>query len=373
MQGNTCLFCGTPNVVFEPHYSPDYMFVMCPVCGRYSYFMSSYRDILNMPKDIVAAYLHHNIQLRRKEHDPSFTCLIGTETQMNALQNRNPYYFHATFEDMQAFYPASISDRVDKILLSVKRLTEYLGQPIQFTTEGSKSLLFLRRFDDNGNRLNNTAINNQYYQIRDYLVNQQYAKMNISGNGMFYIQLQTKGYEYAEELERHQQEAKPASASVITSANALKEVFSNEYLSKQIDVMMEAQENNPTDAIGKAKEIIESCCKTILERRSITWSSDDNVVQLVGETMHALGIHSKDIQGSSEVDIITKAMLSNLQQIAQRIAEMRNIGGSGHGKPASFQPLSPKYARLAVSSSIALVKFLWDTHEESKTLSQKKS
>ena len=31
-----------------------------------------------------------------------------------------------------------------------------------------------------------------------------------------------------------------------------------------MSIMLENQSNNPTEAIGKAKELIESCCKTIL-------------------------------------------------------------------------------------------------------------
>jgi len=41
----------------------------------------------------------------------------------------------------------------------------------------------------------------------------------------------------------------------------LKNNFSSDYLSKQIDLMLQMQVSNPTNAIGMAKELIESCCK----------------------------------------------------------------------------------------------------------------
>ena len=41
-------------------------------------------------------------------------------------------------------------------------------------------------------------------------------------------------------------------------------VASSEYINKQMSIMLENQSTNPTEAIGKAKELIESCCKTIL-------------------------------------------------------------------------------------------------------------
>lgn len=46
-------------------------------------------------------------------------------------------------------------------------------------------------------------------------------------------------------------------------------VASSEYINKQMCIMLENQSTNPTEAIGKAKELIESCCKTILEQERV--------------------------------------------------------------------------------------------------------
>lgn len=51
----------------------------------------------------------------------------------------------------------------------------------------------------------------------------------------------------------------------------LKEKFSSTYLSAQIDLMLKMQSENPTEAIGKAKELVESCCKTVLDENGIEW------------------------------------------------------------------------------------------------------
>lgn len=48
----------------------------------------------------------------------------------------------------------------------------------------------------------------------------------------------------------------------------LQEKFSSEYISKQINLMLKMQIENLTEAIGKAKELVESCCKTILEEKN---------------------------------------------------------------------------------------------------------
>lgn len=52
--------------------------------------------------------------------------------------------------------------------------------------------------------------------------------------------------------------------------------FSSEYMSAQISIMMKMTKENPTEAIGKAKELIESCCKTILEERNMLLSKDES-------------------------------------------------------------------------------------------------
>ena len=54
------------------------------------------------------------------------------------------------------------------------------------------------------------------------------------------------------------------------TAETLKEAFDSDYISAQIDLMLNLKDGNPTEAIGKAKELIESCCKTILEFEGCT-------------------------------------------------------------------------------------------------------
>ena len=49
----------------------------------------------------------------------------------------------------------------------------------------------------------------------------------------------------------------------VTKENLAKR-FSNDYISQELEQMLKLQHDNPIDAIGKAKEVVESCCKTIL-------------------------------------------------------------------------------------------------------------
>lgn len=143
----------------------------------------------------------------------------------------------------------------------------------------------------------------------------------------------------------------------------LKEKFSSDYVSTQIDIMLKMQNENPTEAIGKSKEFIESCCKTILESSQEPVNKDWNVSQLVKATMKFLEISTDNVDESTSESRTVKAILGNLHGVAGNIAELRNAYGSGHGKSATYKGLTVRHAKLAVGSSITLVNYLWDTYE----------
>ena len=147
------------------------------------------------------------------------------------------------------------------------------------------------------------------------------------------------------------------------NAAELQEKFSSEYLSKQIDLMLKMQVENPTDAIGKAKELIESCCKTILDNKNVSWDKNWDMSKLTGETLNLLNLTPKTIPDTDPVSENIKAVLGNLRGITTKLAEIRNPYGSGHGKSASFTGLEVRHAKLAVGCSITFVTFLWDTYE----------
>lgn len=148
---------------------------------------------------------------------------------------------------------------------------------------------------------------------------------------------------------------------------SVKEAFSSEYINKQMSIMLDNQASNPTEAIGKAKELIESCCKTILEQKGIEINSKWDVGNLVDETMKLLEITPKHIPETAKEANAIKAILGNLKGIASQIAIIRNAYGSGHGKSASYKGLQERHAKLTIGSSVTLVNFLWDSFERKNT------
>ena len=265
------------------------------------------------------------------------------------LFNRNGYVLNFSTNDFDVFTTNSIGEALcTKYALSKgKSLNAYLNS----ASEENRFKLISDLF--------------HYYEDNmEYEYNKNYEDDLYWGSGVS---------RYEEKYARIYQKCKAimdrleGSSSVIAkTADNLKEKFSSEYMSKQIELMVSMQSTNPTNAIGMAKELIESCCKTILEDLGIAWSKTDDVPQLTSKTMDALNLLPANVQETDQgADAIT-AVLGNLRAIPSKLAEIRNPFGSGHGKSASFQGLEERHAKLAVGSSITFVDFIWSTYENQK-------
>jgi hypothetical protein len=136
------------------------------------------------------------------------------------------------------------------------------------------------------------------------------------------------------------------------------------YLFQQITRMESAVGNDPSLAIGTAKELVETCCKTILESRGIAFSRSADIPELIKQTAKVLELTPDDIPDKAKAVDTIKRLLSNLATITQGIAELRNHYGTGHGKIAGHKGLGSRHAKLAVGAASTLAVFLAETHNE---------
>lgn len=137
-----------------------------------------------------------------------------------------------------------------------------------------------------------------------------------------------------------------------------------DYLAQQLDRLAEAVEQDSDLAIGQAKELVETCCKTILAASGESNYDRLDLVPLVKRTMKRLQLLPEDIPESARGTRTIKAVLGNLAMISQGMAELRNLYGTGHGKHATHKRLPVRHARLAVGAATTLATFLFDTHSE---------
>ena len=146
----------------------------------------------------------------------------------------------------------------------------------------------------------------------------------------------------------------------------IRENFDSDYINKQTEQMYISIEKYPDDAIGKAKELLESCCKTILKEENVVINKNWDIIQLNKETCKILKLTPNNIPDSAKASQTIKVILGNLSCIAQGIAELRNHYGTGHGKDAKYKGLSSRHAFLAVGAAVTTVNFLWNTYLEQK-------
>lgn len=136
------------------------------------------------------------------------------------------------------------------------------------------------------------------------------------------------------------------------------------YVAQQITRMEAAVVNDPALAIGTAKELIETVCKTILEARGVACSKTPELPELVKTTAKALELTPHDVPDKAKAADIIKRLLSNLGSITQGVAELRNQHGTGHGKKAGTKSLGSRHAKLAVEAASTLAVFFIETHDE---------
>jgi hypothetical protein len=136
------------------------------------------------------------------------------------------------------------------------------------------------------------------------------------------------------------------------------------YVAQQITRMEAAVASDPALAIGTAKELVETCCKTILNARGVVFSRSADLPELAKMTIKELALTPSDIPDTAKAAETVKRLLSNLATITQGVAELRNQYGTGHGKAAGSKGLGPRHAKLAVGAASTLAVFLAETHNE---------
>lgn len=154
--------------------------------------------------------------------------------------------------------------------------------------------------------------------------------------------------------------------SIEKKGKEIKQILNAEYVSQQINLMESSIEVAPHISIGLAKELIETCCKSIIDERNEQYDKDWDLGRLMKETTKLLKLTPSDIPNETKAASSIKQILGSLSSVVQGIAEVRNEYGSGHGKDGKFKGLQPRHAKLAVGAASTLAIYLLETHELKK-------
>jgi hypothetical protein len=124
---------------------------------------------------------------------------------------------------------------------------------------------------------------------------------------------------------------------------------------------MKSVETDPEQAMGNASSILESICKSILERLDKNLPKDQTLKSLIKATYGAM-----NLSPDSHADPDIKQVLGGIANAAIGIGVIRTKHSSFHGRTNEHKKykLTERHARLAVGCSSVLGCFLIETYIE---------
>lgn len=153
-------------------------------------------------------------------------------------------------------------------------------------------------------------------------------------------------------------------ALVFGAAKSIQQKLDSGYLGTQITRLQQAVLTDPELAIGTAKEFLESVTKTVLQAKGEAWHSGDSFPSLVKQALKALKVVPDGIARQGDTEQAIRILINNLGTSVDKLAEIRNWHGTGHGKGATTAPgeawLEEHHARFAVGVSIQIAQFIFD-------------
>jgi len=120
-------------------------------------------------------------------------------------------------------------------------------------------------------------------------------------------------------------------------------------------------DSDPEHAIGASKELAEAVIKYILDRKEETYDRAENLLKLTKRVCNALELTTADVDDATKGAKAIKQVLGSLGSVIHGMAELRNLYGTGHGRPRRSSGVKPRHARLAVGAAVTISTFLLDT------------
>jgi hypothetical protein len=132
-------------------------------------------------------------------------------------------------------------------------------------------------------------------------------------------------------------------------------------IQQQLDRLQRAVIDDPALAIGTAKELIESTAKCVLLERGRPVNDKDDLPALARAAQEALGLHPSNAMPGPDGSDAVRKILGAVTTIANSLAELRNLYGTGHGSSSVRVGLRARHAHLAVHAATTWCQLVLDT------------
>jgi hypothetical protein len=152
------------------------------------------------------------------------------------------------------------------------------------------------------------------------------------------------------------------SGRAVSRAKTVADALDAGWMAKEIERLENGIDRDPALAIGTAKELVETCCKTILTKRSVPFTKSEDLGDLTKKVARELQLVPEGIPEEAKGAENIRMILRNLTQLTNNLAQLRGLYGTGHGRDGNYRGLQPRHARLAVASAVAFIDFVADTY-----------
>lgn len=163
------------------------------------------------------------------------------------------------------------------------------------------------------------------------------------------------------------------SGRAVLRAKTVADALDASWMAKEIERLEHAVDRDPALAIGTAKELVETCCKTILNKAGVKVDKGDDVGDLTKKVAKELQLVPEGISEEAKGADNIRRVLINLTQLTHNLAQLRGLYGTGHGRDGQHRGLQPRHARLAVASAVAFIDFASETYRHRLAASQSKN
>ena len=151
----------------------------------------------------------------------------------------------------------------------------------------------------------------------------------------------------------------PLGGVELTAISAATPLVDSRTLHDHIRRIEQNLETDPAQAIGSAKELVETVAKQVLAHFKENTEGHD-LPHLVKLAFRQLNLTPDTLPQVKKGRESIRLVLAGLSQIVAGTAELRNLYGTGHGR-LHTGGLEPRHARLVVGAAAALTRFLLDT------------
>lgn len=329
----------------NPDHDTLLVFYNCPVCGRYELGQKNYTTVKFTNEDHVAHYLFYHCFKPGNDRELRYNTILSKEkcdaykTKADQGDTSQGRPVHMDDEIVEGWYPKSLHERINYILLYLANNTNHLGQKISISNAEMLSLLFVDRKETRdienisakkGFWRGPDACNKEAYFMLDSLKEESlitYSFISNAQGGIIEIGLTPKGYARVDEIEKNTAHGRSVLVAMKfgEETNALREairkgvkdagyvavfideVQHNDYItpellkhirdSKFVVVDLTHQNNGAYFeegyAMGLGKPVIQLCKKEtvlhfdIAQKNTIFWSDEDDIPERLTNRIRA--------------------------------------------------------------------------------------